>query len=130
MLYEYRSDDLECLNVMKRCFEAVVEAYRAMGISVEVELVGDRSCANGVDPAAHAALIALGDQSIRDIIGREPVHTSGSTDANSALAVGIPAICMSAVAGKGCHSREEMLDLDSLVDGSRLTMDFLANFFI
>ena len=129
MLYEYRSDDVECLMTMKRCFEAVVEAYRAIGIGVEVELVGDRSCASGVDPAAHEALIVLADRSIRDITGMEPVHESSSTDANSALGAGIPAICMSAVRGKGCHTRQEKLELGSLVDGCRLTMDFLANFF-
>ena len=129
MLYEYRSDDVECLLTMKRCFEAVVEAYRAMGIGVEVELVGDRSCASGVDPAAHEALIAMADRSIREVVGQEPVHESSSTDANSALGAGIPAICLSAVRGKGCHTREETLELGSLVTGCRLTMDFMANFF-
>ena len=114
---------------MKRCFEAVVEAYRAMGIGVEVELVGDRSCASGVDPAAHEALIAMADRSIREVVGQEPVHESSSTDANSALGAGIPAICLSAVRGKGCHTREETLELGSLVTGCRLTMDFMANFF-
>lgn len=129
MLYEYRSDDVECLQFMKRCFGAVVEAYRAMGAGVEVELVGDRSCASGVDPAAHEALIALADRSIRDVIGMEPQHESSSTDANSALGAGIPAICMSAVRGKGCHTREERLELGSLLTGCSLTMDFMANFF-
>ena len=129
MLYEYRSDDIDCLLAMKRCFEAVVEAYRAMGIGVEVELVGDRSCACGVDPDAHEALFALAERSIRDVIGVEAVRDSASTDANSALGEGIPAICMSAVRGKGCHTREETLDLASLVTGCSLTMDFMANWF-
>ena len=130
MLYEYRSDDQECLDAMKRCFEAVVEAYRAMGITVEVTLVGERGCARDVDESAHAALIGMADQSIRDIIGQEPGHESSSTDANSALNAGIPSICMSAVAGRGCHTREEELDLDSLITGCRLTMEFLANYFM
>jgi len=129
MLYEYRSDDVECLETMKHSFESVVEAYRAMGISVEVELVGNRSCMKGVDPEAHAALVALAEQSIRGIVGQEPVRASGSTDANSALAAGIPAICLSGVGGRGCHTREESLNLDSLVNGCRFVMDFLANFF-
>ena len=129
MMYEYRSDDIGCLQTMKRSFEAVIEAYRAMGVRVDVELVGDRSCASGVDAAAHEALIARADRSIRDIIGKTPQHASSSTDANSALAAGIPSICMSAVGGRGCHTREEELDLDSLVTGCRLTMDFLANWF-
>ena len=129
MLYEYRSDDVECLLAMKRCFEAVVEAYRAMGIGVEVELVGERGCARDVDESAHAALIGMAQRSVRDIIGADPGLESSSTDANSALNAGVPAICMSAVAGRGCHTREEELDLDSLVTGCRLTMDFMANYF-
>ncbi len=130
MLYEYRSDDQECLEKMKRCFEAVVEAYRAMGVAVEVELVGERSCARGVDAAAHEALIARADRSITDIVGETPKHESGSTDANSALAAGIPSVCLSAVTGNFCHTREEVLNLDSLVPGCRFAMDFMANFFI
>ena len=129
MMYEYRSDDVECLMAMKRSFEAVIEAYRAMGVGVDVALVGERSCASGVDAAAHEALIALADRSIRDIIGKTPQYASSSTDANSALAAGIPSICLSTVAGRGCHTREEMLDLDSLVTGCRLAMDFIANWF-
>ena len=129
MLYEYRSDDFECLEFMRKCFERVVEAWRAMGVGVEVTLVGERSCANGVDPDAHQALIAMADRSVSEIIGVEPVHASSSTDANSALGVGIPAICMSAVKGQGCHTREETLELASLVTGCRLTMDFIASFF-
>lgn len=130
MLYEYRSDDQTCLEAMQRCFAAVVEAYRAMGVTVEVELVGERSCARGVDPAAHETLISLADRSIADVIGAAPCHEASSTDANSALAAGIPAICLSAVSGSGCHTREEKLDLDKLVPGCRLAMDFLANFFV
>ena len=129
MMYEYRSDDFECLQKMKRSFEAVIEAYRTMGIQVDVELVGDRSCASGVDAKAHEALIALAERSILDVIGRTPQYAASSTDANSALAAGIPSICLSAVAGRGCHTREEVLDLGSLVTGCRLVMDFLANWF-
>ena len=130
MLYEYRSDDQECLDKMKRCFEAVVEAYRAMGVDVDVELVGERSCARGVDATAHEALIALADRSISDIIGETPKHEAGSTDANSALAAGIPSVCLSAVTGNRCHTREEVLELDSLIPGCRFAMDFRANFFV
>ena len=130
MLYEYRSDDQECLDAMKRCFEAVIEAYRAMGIGVEVELVGERGCARDVDAAAHEALIGLAERSIRDVLDRTPEHRSGSTDANSALAEGIPSVCVSGVIGRRCHTREEELDLDSLVDGCRFAMDFMANWFI
>lgn len=129
MLYEYRSDDRECLEKMRRVFESAVETYRAMGIDVEVEQVGDRPCAGNVDAKAHAQLIARAETSIREVIGQEPVRLSGSTDCNIPLSVGIPAICLSAVVGSRMHTREEELELGSLIDGCRLTMDFMAGYF-
>lgn len=130
MLYEYRSDDRECLEAMRRIFESAVETYRAMGVEVEVERVGERPCAGNVDAQAHARLIRRAEESIRAIVGREPVRLSGSTDCNIPLSVGIPAVCLSAVTGARMHTREEELDLDSLLEGCRLTMDFMAGYFV
>ena len=129
MLYEYRSDNYECLVKMQKTFEAVVEAYRAMGITVEVELVGDRPCASGVDPAAHQALIDNAAESIRRVVGVEALLRSGSTDCNIPLSMGIPAICIGVCRATGVHTRGECLDLTSLHDGCLLCMDFLCHYF-
>ena len=48
MLCEYRSNDRECLETMRVFFEKTFEAYRAMGVEVEVTLVGDRPCGGDV----------------------------------------------------------------------------------
>ena len=129
MLYEYRSDNYSCLMKMKKMFEAVVEAYRAMGITVEVELVGERPCANGVDPQAHQALMDLAADSIRRVTGLEPDLRSGSTDCNIPLSLGIPAVCIGVCRATGVHTREECLDLTSLPTGFQLCMDFMCHFF-
>ena len=129
MFYEYRSDNMECLGKMKQMFESVIAAYRTMGITVDVELLGERPCAKDVDPDAHAALIARGANSIRTILGKEPVLSSGSTDCNIPLSLGIPAICMTACTGRYAHTREEELDLDTLPDASRLTAHFMSQYF-
>lgn len=129
MLCEYRSDDRECLAIMQNFFEKTFEAHRAMGVEVDVELVGDRPCSGPVDPEAYAALIARADAAIRENLGQEAVHTSSSTDANIPLAAGIPAVCTSAAVGRGCHTREEEIDLDQLPNGARLTMGIIGDYF-
>ena len=129
MLYEYRSDNYGCLLKMQQMFESVVAAYRAMGITVEVELVGNRPCAAGVDPEAHQALIDNAFDSIRRVTGLEGVLRSGSTDCNIPLSLGIPSICMGVCRATGVHTREECLDITSLGEGSVLCMDFLCHYF-
>jgi len=129
MLYEYRSDSRSCLLQMQDMFNKVIAAYQAMGVTVEVELVGDRPCAGNVDPDAMTALNARAVESIRRVIGQEPVYYSGSTDCNIPLSVGIPSVCLGVCAATGVHTRSETLDLSSLPVGSLFCMDFLCHFF-
>ena len=131
MLYEYRSNNRVCLDKMKTMFESVVQAYRNMGIEVEVELVGDRPCKGEVDPVKHQQLLELAYDSIRRVTGKEPILNvnGGSTDCNIPLSVGIPAICMGIVCYSGAHTRQEILQLSSLPAGSEKCMDFLCHFF-
>lgn len=129
MLYEYRSDDLGCLQTMREMFERVVEAYRATGIEVDVEKIGDRPCAAPVDPGRYQALMERVTGAIRRTLQTEPKFRSGSTDCNIPLSVGIPAACISTCTGRKSHTREEELDLDSLPVGSRLFMELLAGYF-
>ena len=129
MLYEYRSDDKDCLEKMKAMFEKVVEAYRATGIEVEVELLGERPCNGDLDPAAFGALKDRAAASIRSIVGAEPSFHSGSTDANYPLSKGIPAVCIGGCNSVGAHTREEFLYVDSLYTGTRFLLDFMSNYF-
>lgn len=130
MLYEYRSDDRDCLARMKQMFFDVVEDYRSRGYDVEVELIGDRPCTGDVDPKKQRELEALVDASIRRVTGKSADFASGSTDCNAALAEGIPSVCVSACLGGNCHTREEYLDLDSLGDGVCLTMDLFSELLV
>ena len=98
MLCEYRSNDRECMETMRVFFEKTFEAYRAMGVEVEVELVGDRPCGGDVPQEKLDALIARADSAVRELFDAEPIHGPSSTDANIPLAAGIPAICVSAAA--------------------------------
>lgn len=129
MLYEYRSDNRNCLAKMQHMFEAVIEAYRATGIEVEATKVGDRPCNGAVDPERWNALIERIVTATKETVGEESYFRSGSTDSNIPLSVGIPAATVGVCIGEGCHTRGEWLDVSSLLPGSRKFMDILAGYF-
>ena len=128
MLFEYRSDNVTCLEKMEDLFKKVLAAYEATGVEVEVQLVGERPCAKDVDPQAQQALEQKAEACIRRICGKGAVCESGSTDCNIPLSLGIPSICMGIVEYSGAHTREEKLFLRSLLPGSQLCMDFLCQY--
>lgn len=130
MLYEYRSDNQNCLKQMQTIFEQVIATYRAMGIEVNTELLGERPCGGELDPVQRQKLLDRTAAAIRTIVGEEPVFCAGSTDCNIPLSHGIPAVCISGCVGHGAHTREEYLELDHLLTSNRLVMEFLASYLV
>ncbi len=128
MLWEYRSDSRSCLARMEAIFNGIVESHRAKGADIQVERIGDRPCTGNVEPAAQAALLARAGKAIKLATGEDMQLRSGSTDANVALAAGVPAICVGVCRGGRCHSREEWLDISSLEAGCRLAMALLEDY--
>ncbi len=128
MLYEYRSDDVQCLAKMENMFNKMIDAYAATGVELAVERIGDRPCGVILDNPEYDEFINKIKQSIKDIIGQDPYCGSGSTDANVPLSMGVPAFCLTGAQGGGCHTREEWLDVASLKTGVSLILDFMARF--
>ncbi len=129
MLYEFRSDERESLAVMEQHFNAAIEFHRTKGIEVEVTLVGDRPCSGDVDAEKLAALVARGNAAIKKHYGFETVTRSGSTDCNVPLSLGIPAICPGVVIGAGAHTREEYVEIDSLLPGLKAAAEMILYHF-
>ena len=129
MLCEYRSDNRECLAKMQKTFAAVFDAYRTMGIDVEVELVGDRPCKGDVDEQKHNALKARMEAATSLVTEDAPICRSGSTDCNIPLSAGIPAACVGVVISSGAHTREEKLQLSGLPLGMKKSLAILSDYF-
>ena len=125
MLYEYRSTSRLCLAKMEKFFLQTVETFRAAGVEVEVEKVGDRPCSGEVEKTTLEALRNRYRASVREVLGLETLDNSGSTDCNIPLSRGVPAICFGVARGGGVHTRAEKLEAASLYDGCRLFLDFL-----
>ena len=129
MLYEFRSDEAESLAIMEKHLNACVEFYRAKGVKVTVTLVGDRPCSGDVPQDKQAALMARACAASMRQIGRSIDFGAGSTDCNIPLSTGIPAICVGCYEGKGAHTREEYVEIDSLLPGLKFVFDLVLQGF-
>ena len=117
MLCEYRSDNEDCLAIMKSHFERIFEEERARGIELLVTQVGDRPCMGKVDRAEIARLADICGEIIESITNKRVGRHSSSTDCNIPLSLGIPAICVGVYRGGGAHTREEWIEKASLKVG-------------
>ncbi len=129
MLYEFRSDEAEALAIMERHLNAALDFYRTKGITVTVTLVGDRPCSGSVDEAAMAAMTLRAQEATLRHYGRELTFSSGSTDCNIPLSRGVPALCLGCYRGYGAHTREEFVEIESLLPGMRFVFDMVLHHF-
>lgn len=129
MLYEYRSDSVKSLEIMENFFNGVIEAYRGMGVEVEVEVVGKRPCKDGVDEAALEELTSRIQSICEESTGIKHGRSARSTDANSALSRGVPGVVVGMTSGDRAHTREEWITTDSLPVGAKLSMDIISKYF-
>ena len=126
MLYEFRSDEREGLAIMQGHFERVLEEFRERGVQIEVELVGDRPCGLDVD---NSVLAQRASCAVEAHYGFVPRFGIGSTDCNIPLSMGIPAICPGCVMGAGAHTREEYVEIDSLLPGLKVAAELILHHF-
>lgn len=129
MTYEYRSDSRKCLAAMRKKFQEVVEAHRAVDARVELTLLGQRPCMGEVDRGAQRALLGRCRRAVERYAGYVPEYSSGSTDCNVPLSMGIPAACLGLCEGGGAHTREEWVTVSSLVTGLKVAMDMILEWF-
>ena len=85
-------------------------------------------------------MVDVDREKLRELTGRmqEIMHEytgnvidtrSGSTDANSALALGIPSVTIGAMHGMGAHTRGEWVDLASLPTGQKIALATVMQYF-
>ncbi len=117
MLCEYRSNDRECLEIMRQNFERIFAAARSQEVEVSVTVVGDRPCKGEVDESVERTLVEAYVNAVREVTGRESKCILLSTDANVPMSLGIASINIGACESYGAHTREEYLEKESVVDG-------------
>lgn len=129
MLYEFRSDEKESIEIMEEKFNAVIEAYRQKGIEVNVTLVGERPCSAQVDEEVQGQMEERVIAAISRYFGWQPTASKASTDCNIPLSMGIPAVCTGCILGQGAHTREEYVEIDSLLPGLKVAFELILHYF-
>lgn len=129
MFCEYRSDDLECFNVMKANFEKIFADIKNEEPDAEIiiDLVGDRPCMGIVDKDVMAELSKIVKDLQEKYAKVEVAPESGSTDCNIPHSLGIPAICVGTYDGAGVHTREESLVKESIEPGLDIVYELIIN---
>lgn len=123
MMYEYRSNKKEGLAFMDRFFDSVIASFQTFGIEVTVEALGDRPCKGDVDPSGLTKIVMEASEKY----GYYRTEECGSTDCNIPLSMGIPAVCFGVYEGKGAHTREEWVDVESTRDGMKILSEVLLS---
>ena len=129
MLYEYRSDDAQCLDIMERQLEDTLKRHALSDARMEVELLGLRPCGRGVNPEDQAKLEKRCVEAIAQYTGETPMRVSGSTDCNIPLSLGIPSCCFGVYVGEGEHTREEWVDIASICPGMKAAASVIMDWF-
>ena len=129
MLYEYRSDDAQCLEVMEKQLRDTLAAHEMEDAVVMVELLGLRPCGRDGDAQRQEALERACCDALARYAGTQPCISSGSTDCNVPLSMGVPSACFGVYVGEGAHTREEWVELSSIGPGMKAAMSVLLNWF-
>jgi len=119
---DLRSMDAGTLEGMVREAEKRLRSVaRRHGVEATIERVGDRPAGRSDD----GRLAKLAGEAL-DASGVASRRGASSTDANAAMAAGIPALCLGVYRGGDAHRQEEWLDPDSLAQGAAVLRDLLA----
>lgn len=129
MLYEYRSDEKQAMEIMEAAFRKVISRHQTDGINISVILIGHRPCTGDVDETQLKKLMLRGAKAVKDHFGYNVTYGCGSTDCNIPLSMGIPAICVGCAEGEGAHTREEYVNISSLRPGLGVAFQLVLHHF-
>ena len=128
ILCEYRSTSSDAMEIMRGKFFEIFDSVRAMGVEVNVTVVGERPSAKGVDANEIKRMCDTAAKTLEKISGKEVTYGSGSTDCNIPLSLGVPAICFGVYRGAKAHTREEWLEKSSLKPGLQIAIETTLDF--
>ena len=129
MLYEFRSDERESLAVMQKNLDDILDSFRKTGVDISCHVVGDRPCSGDVDEVRQKELADRAAQAAAAWFGETPARMAASTDCNIPLSMGIPSVCIGCLKGEGAHTREEKVEIASLLPGLKLCFQMILHHF-
>lgn len=112
-LVDMRSVDAASLARLADKVDKVVAAAGRDGVTFAAEVLGERPAGEAPlgSPVVRTAAAILG------ALGVDAAYDASSTDANVALARGVPAICVGLTTGGNVHREDEYIDTEPLATG-------------
>ena len=107
----------------------IIEEARKDCLSLNVTVLGERPCMGEIPADRQAALLNRAKEAIATQWDKEVATYPGSTDCNIPFSLDIPSICFGGYIGKGAHTREEHIYLDSIPAGTAIIAAFLLDYF-
>ena len=129
MLYEYRSNDAQCMAMMKEKLDTILRESTMPDAKVTLKLLGERPCGAAGDPPAQRALETRCIAALERYVGGKKPIGMGSTDCNIPLSLGIPSASFGMYRGGGAHTREEWMEPSSLYAGMKAAACVLMHWF-
>jgi len=125
-LFEYRSDNAECLNEMKAFIENEIEKAREdQNVKISVNFLGERPCSGQVDFKKLSEMSDKVASVCEKHSGVSCLTKAGSTDCNIPMSLGIPAVAVGSYLGSGEHTREEKVLIESLPVGMKIVEELV-----
>ena len=119
---DLRSLDAKVLaNLENDALKRIKRAAKAHKAEVKLKQVGDRSAAQ----SDNKKLVTMAKLALQQV-GATVRTAASSTDANAAMAVGLPAISFGVYRGGDAHRQSEWMDPDSLITGYRALEHLMA----
>jgi acetylornithine deacetylase/succinyl-diaminopimelate desuccinylase-like protein len=119
---DLRSEDPHGLQLLSEEAERLFAGANRPGVKIEAHITSQRPA--GEIPTDHR-LVQLGMRCLQDQ-GIEGNLTSGSTDANIPLSMGLPAIVMGVTTGGGAHSAREYIHTEPVRQGMEQLVSFVS----
>lgn len=110
---DMRSTSADALQALVAQVDGVIAMPAPQGISVKVDVVGDRPAG---ELPADAGLVPIATSVLREL-GFEVALDASSTDANIPISRGIPSICIGLTTGGNVHRADEYINITPLSNG-------------
>jgi acetylornithine deacetylase/succinyl-diaminopimelate desuccinylase-like protein len=120
---DLRAEDPAELARLVQQVDLLVQRANQPGVRMEAQSIGRRP--GGEVPADHPFVRAAVESLHRS--GVEAALTSGSTDANIPLSLGIPSVVLGVTTGGGAHTLREHIDTAPVERGMHSLLDFVGS---
>lgn len=119
---DLRSEGRDSLSELVSAAERLIHHANRPGVSIESEVIGQRP--PGEIPANHP-LVLLARDCLREQ-GLDASLISGSTDANTPLSMGYPALVLGVTTGGGAHTIHEYINTAPVAKGMEQLVQFVS----